>query len=325
MRVLVLGGTGTISTALLASLQAMGHLVTALNRGRTAACPAGIEALRADRHDRASLTEALAGRRFDVTIDMLCFDAAQAGWLVEALPDHGHLVLCSSVCALGIGDGKRPQDEETTPAPHFDYGQGKAAAEAALQAYAQRTGCPLTVVRPSTTFDHRIGLLRQLRYDGSAWLARIGAGRPIAVSDEGQTLHQFLHAEDAGRAFALVAGNPAAFGRTYHLVGPATSWAAHHRLAMDAMGRRVPLVGVPREILERNTVPDNGIFRLIFRHPGVFADTRLQREIGFVPQISLATAIERTVEGLARAGRLVRTGDETWEDDLIAQHGTELT
>ena len=324
MHILVLGGSGTISTHLVRHLLAMGRTVTVLNRGRSAEAPAGVEQLVADRHDAAALKAALAGRSFDATVDMLCFNPDQARILVEALPRHGHLVFCSTVCALGFAWTTFPIDESAVPAPTFGYGRDKAAAEVWFSDHAKRSGTPLTIVRPSTTFDERMGVLRQIRWDGAAWLARVRAGLPIVVCDSGIGLNQFMHADDGGRGFAMIAGNPVAHGRTYHLVGPVITWTAHHRLAMRAVGREVPLVGVPAAVLDAAGVPDDGIRKDIFGMHGFFADTRLEREIGFTPRISTYDAIAKAVAGLDAAGRIVRAADESWEDRLIATWGVQV-
>lgn len=322
MRILILGGTGTISLWAVRHLLAMGREVTVVNRGRSAGLPPGVEAIVADRHDRAALSAALRGRRFDATIDMLCFDAAQAETLVTALPGHGHLVFCSTVCALGFAWNAFPVGEDAVPQPTSNYGSGKAAAEAWFAGYARRSGSPLTIVRPSTTFDERIGVLRQVRWDGAAWLGRIRAGLPVVVCDSGAGLNQFMHADDAGRGFALVAGNPAAHGRTYHLVGEAVTWAHHHRTVMRVLGCEVPLVGVPGAILDRTTVPDDGIRREIFGFHGQFAGGGMLRDLGFAPGIGLEESIRRAVAGLDHDGRIpaaVAAGG--WEDDLVARWG----
>ena len=313
MHALILGGSGTISTWIVRHLLAMKHTVTVVTRGKRE-LPAGVEQLVADRHDLSQLSAVLAGRRFDATIDMLCFNPAQAELLTKALPHPGHLIFCSTVCALGFAWATFPVTEDAVPAPTFGYGRDKAAAEGWYSAWAARTGTAFTIVRPSTTFDEGMGVLRQIRWDGSAWLARIRAGKPIVVADGGLAMHQFMHADDGGRGLAMIAGNPAAYGRIYHLVGDTTTWADQARTVMQVLGREVPLIGVPS--CKLIGVPDDGIRIDIFGAHGVFADRRLAREIGFAPRIPLREAIQRTVTALDAAKR-IQAGDEAWEDALV--------
>jgi nucleoside-diphosphate-sugar epimerase len=321
MRVLVLGGSGTISSHIVDDLLAAGRTVTTLTRGRTPLA-AGVERLVADRYDAASLASTLRGRSFDATVDLLCYEPEHGRILVEAVQDHGHLVLCSTVCALGFAHRTFPVPEDATPSATTAYGRDKALCEAWIVEHARRAGAPFTIVRPSTTFDERSGVLRQVRHDGVAWLARARAGRPIAIGDSGMGIHQFMHAEDAGRGFAAIIGNPAAHGRTYHLVGPPITWREHHLTVLGLLGSRSDLVGIPAAALNATAIPGDGLRREIFAFHGCFADRRLADEIGFVPRIPLEEALARTIAGLDAAGRIVRDPDESWEDRLIARWGT---
>jgi len=75
LRILLIGGSGFLGHHVAAPLIEAGHEVTVLSRaGRER--PPGTELLKADRRDRASLAQALEGRRFDLTVDFLVFDAA---------------------------------------------------------------------------------------------------------------------------------------------------------------------------------------------------------------------------------------------------------
>ncbi len=317
MHVLIIGGSGIMSLHAARFLLAAGHAVTVLNRGSGG--PPGCRAISADRHVPDALQQALAGRRFDVTIDMMCFSADQARWLAEALPDPGHLVFCSTVCALGFAYDTLPVPEDAPCRPTFAYGAGKAEAEAWYRDWSARQRIPLTIVRPSTILDGRVGVLRQLRWDGTAWLARIRAGLPIILADSGLAVHQFLHAEDAGRAFAAIAGDERTHGRTYHLVGQATTWQAHARAVMRALGREAPIVGVPAAVLDHAGVPDDGIRRDIFDHHGHFQAEGLRRDLDFTPSIGLDDALRRCIAELDAAGRIAADPAGAWEDALIAR------
>lgn len=75
LSIVFVGGTGTISSAASARALEEGHAVTVLNRGQSTLRPvaAGAELLVADMRDAASMTDAVAGREFDVVVDMVAF------------------------------------------------------------------------------------------------------------------------------------------------------------------------------------------------------------------------------------------------------------
>ncbi len=71
MRVVVIGGTGNISTSIVRVLLERGHEVTCFNRGRSGALPAGVRQLIGDRYDRESFEQTMQREQFDGAIDML--------------------------------------------------------------------------------------------------------------------------------------------------------------------------------------------------------------------------------------------------------------
>ena len=75
LRVLYIGGTGTISAACVRRSLALGHEVTVLNRGRstTRSVPEGVGVLTADVAEPGALGAALAGSTFDAVVDFLSF------------------------------------------------------------------------------------------------------------------------------------------------------------------------------------------------------------------------------------------------------------
>src|SRR5215468_8883043 len=229
MKICVVGGTGHISTTLVQVLVAQGHAVTCFNRGQRAPIPAGVRLIKGDRQERQLFERKMREERFDVAIDMICFTQEDALSSVRAFPDVQHFVQCSTVCTYGIEYERLPVTEEHPLRPCTPYGQHKAEADAVfLEAY-ERQGFPVTILKPSTTYGPKQGLLRQIAWEFS-WIDRIRKGKPLLVCGQGDALHQHLHVEDAARGFAQVLGQAQCLGQTYNLVGePPITWAAYHR------------------------------------------------------------------------------------------------
>jgi len=319
MRVCVIGGTGHISTSLVRCLLDQGHAVTSVTRGRSGPVPAGATWVRADRRDRAAFERLMRATAFDAALDMVCFTREDAASSVRAFPQVRHFVQCSTVCTYGIAHDWMPVTEDHPLRPITAYGRHKAEADAVfLEAYA-RQGFPVTIVKPSTTYGPRQGLLRQIAWDVS-WIARIRRGKPLLICDDGGALHQHLHVEDAARGFAAIIGRAPCLGEVYHLVSPhALTWAEYHRTAMRVLGRQVDLVGVPlTELIARN-VPGVEICREVFAHYGYYSTEKLSRDVPeFRPEVSLADGMRRVIDAMDQAGRLPAADREDWEDRLIA-------
>ncbi|HTE20696.1 MAG TPA: NAD-dependent epimerase/dehydratase family protein, partial [Armatimonadota bacterium] len=147
MDVLVIGGTGFLSSAVVAELSAAGHRVTVFTRGRRP-LPEGVEAITGDRSDHAAFAAHFEGRPFDAVVDCICFrpEEAQAG--LRAFSGRvRHFLMISTDFVYGP---RRvlPMDEDTPLRAMSQYGRDKAACEALLMEAWAEERFPVTVLRP---------------------------------------------------------------------------------------------------------------------------------------------------------------------------------
>ncbi len=319
MRVCVVGGTGNISASFVRLLLQKGHEVTCFNRGKSGPAPEGARAIVGDRADRPAFEEAMQAERFDAAIDMICYNREDAESSVRAFRGVGHFVHCSTVCTYGVRYDWLPATEDHPLRPITPYGQGKVEADRAHMEAYYREGFPVTIIKPSSTFGPKMGLLRQVAWD-LTWIDRIRKGKPILVCGDGSALHQLLHVDDAALCFANVVGKPHCIGQTYHMVNRGfTSWTDYHRTAMRVLGREVEMVGVPLDDLVALDVPAVGICRDIFAHNTLYSAEKLFRDVPeFRPAISLEEGIRRVIEVLDRDGRIPDSDTQEWEDRIIA-------
>jgi nucleoside-diphosphate-sugar epimerase len=155
MHVLIIGGTGNISRAIVKSLLKRGHRVTVYNRGqRIDQPPPEVEVITGDRRDRELFESTLAARQFDVAIDMISFTAADAQSTLNALPNVGHIIQCSTVMTYGPPFTALYQDTDAPLNGRHDggYGAGKVAADELLLGQMSKNGVPVTIAKPSFTF-----------------------------------------------------------------------------------------------------------------------------------------------------------------------------
>ena len=80
MKILIIGGTGNISTAITRTLVERGDDVTLYNRGRSRSqIPEGYKTIIGDRTDYAAFEAQMADAgRFDCVIDMICYKPEEA-------------------------------------------------------------------------------------------------------------------------------------------------------------------------------------------------------------------------------------------------------
>jgi nucleoside-diphosphate-sugar epimerase len=319
MKIGIVGGTGNISTSIVARLLEGGHEVVGVNRGQSAEPPAGVRTVVVDRHDRPRFETLMQAERFDAAIDMICFDKDDAESDIRAFGAVSHFVYCSTVCTYGVEFDYMPVDERHPRRPTTGYGRGKVAADSTFLAAHYGAAFPVTIIKPSITYGPKMGLLRQIAWDFS-WIDRVRKGKPIAICGDGLAAHQFLHVDDAALAFAGVIGKQHMIGNTYNMTRRGfTTWVDYHRTAMRVIGRDVELVGVPLADLVARNVPNVGICAEIFAFNGYYNSEALYHDVPeFAPRVSLEAGMARVINALDSDGRIPDSDEIQWEDDLIA-------
>lgn len=319
MRVVIVGGTGNISVSIVRLLLEQGHDVTCFNRGQSGDVLKGARQIIGDRQDRAAFEATMQQEKFDAAIDMICFNREDALSSVRAFRDVSHFVQCSTTNTYGIRFDWHPVTEDHPLHPISPYGRNKVEADAVYLEAWYRDGFPVTILKPSTTYGEKIGLLRQIAWDFT-WLDRIRSGRPIVVCGDGRAIHQFLHVDDAALAFAGVLGKTKCLGQMYNLVNRGyTMWSDHHRTAMQMLGREVELVGVPLAGIIAHDVPRSDICRDSFSYNLYYSSEKLFRDVPeFQPRVSLIEGMRVVYEAMEAAGRVPVSEPDGWEDRLIA-------
>ena len=319
MKIGIVGGTGNISSSIVKLALDQGHEVVCVNRGQHQKIHVDAKLIQVDRHDTERFERLMQAEKFDAAIDMIGFNAADAASSIRAFRDVGVFVQTSTVCTYGIDYDWFPTTEDHPLRPITDYGRNKAAADALfLEAY-YRDGFPAIILKPSTTYGPQSGLLRQVAWEFS-WLDRVRQGKPIVLCGDGNALHQFLHVDDAAKAFVGVLDKPNCIGQTYNVVRREyITWADYHRLAMQALGREVELVGVPFANLKTYDIPGFGICEEIFAHHVYYSPQKLFRDVPeFQPMVSLQAGMKEVIAAMEANGRLINADTNQWEDAIIA-------
>jgi nucleoside-diphosphate-sugar epimerase len=318
MKIGIVGGTGNISQSIVRLLVEQGHEVACFNRGHKGQVLEGVRVIHGDRSIREDFEHKMQAEKFDVAIDMICFNAEDAASSVRVFRGVGWFVETSTVCTYGIQYDYFPADETHRLRPISNYARDRAAADHVyLEAY-HREKFPAVIIKPCTTYGPIQGMVRQVCWDFQ-WIDRVKKGKPILVCGDGNALHQYLHVDDIARAFVGVIGKEHTIGQTYNAVNRGyTTWANYHRLAGKILGKETELVGVPFEDLRRLNVPDFGICEEIFAHHVYYSSEKLFRHVPeFHPQVSLERGMTQVFEAREREGRIPSSDELKWEDDII--------
>ena len=315
MKVIVIGGTGNISTSIVNLLLEQGHDVTVLNRGLSGDVPKDARLIKGDRNDRENFESRMQKEKFDAAIDMVSFGREDAESSYRAFRDVGHFVQCSSIATYGTEFDWFPVTEDHPSKATTPYGVGKKEADRYfLEAY-YREGFPITILKPSMTYATRV--TRQISWE-FGWLDRIRKGKPIIISD-GNIIIQFLHSDDAAKGFVGVIGKKNCLGQMYNLVETGyTTWGVEHETAMKVLGRDVEMVSVPVDTLMAIDSERFSPCKEFFSFNTYFSGEKIQRDVPeFRPSINLEMGITKALDYLDRHGLIPNSDQETWEDEII--------
>jgi nucleoside-diphosphate-sugar epimerase len=322
MNILVLGGTGLISTPLVQQLVERGDHVTVFNRGeRKTALPDTVRRITGDRHDHAAfVTQMRAEGTFDVVIDMIGFTATDAYSLSEAFAGRvGQLVFCSTVDVYAKPAAHYPYKENEAQHALGRYAQGKIEAEAALIEAHTREDFPITIIRPAHTYSDAGTLVHSLG-GSTTYLDRLRKGKPIIVHGDGSSLWSSCHAEDVARAFVKAVGNEATHGHGYHVTGEEwLPWNVYHAIVAEALNApSLQLVHIPTELLAKLAPERAGICAINFQFNNIFDNAAARAVLDFEQTISFAEGARRVVAHLDRVGGIADSDQDPLEDKLIA-------
>jgi nucleoside-diphosphate-sugar epimerase len=255
LKVLVLGGTGVISSEVVRRAVRVGHDVTVLNRGQRQAeevhaPPEGARTLRADLRDATAVREVVGSAEFDVVASFLCFTPDHVQQDLDLFAGRtGQYLFISSASAYQTPPARLPVTESTPLRnPYWRYSQDKIACEDLLVATYRGTGFPATIVRPSHTYD-----ATAVPLDGG-WtvIERMRRGAPVIVPGDGTSLWTLTHSRDFARAFVGLFGDPRTIGEAFHITADAAMpWNEIFGTLGHAAGLEPNLVHVPSEVIAR--------------------------------------------------------------------------
>jgi nucleoside-diphosphate-sugar epimerase len=323
MKVLVIGGTGLISTAIVKQLVERGDAVTIYNRGRTPKrIPGGVEVLTGDRSQYARFEEQLQGqnRRFDAVIDMMAFQPEDARSLLRAVRGRARqIVVCSTTCVYGGPMTRLPADDAEPHRPVTDYGRQKSEIEAILLNADGQDGLRTTVLRPSFTTGEGATASGVLFDDTT--VERIRQGRPVIVHGDGRTRWAVAHVSDVARGFVNALENPKAFGQAYHLTSHEhTDWDGVFAALGEAAGRAPELVHLPTEWLS-GVAPRRSVgVKYIYQYDSIYDNSKAERDLGFRTTVSTVETFRRQIRWMEESGKVQPIEQDQFEDVMIDCH-----
>ncbi len=249
MRVLFIGGTGVISSACSELAVKRGIDLYVMNRGTTnRPLPEKVQTIKADARDAYSLKKAVSDYEFDAVVDWIAFT-----------PDHIELdyevfqfrtkqfIFISSASAYQTPPDILPVTEKTPlDNPYWQYSRDKIACEEKLMQLHYERGFPITIVRPSHTYDQTMLPCR----GGWSTINRMRNGQKVIIHGDGTSIWTLTHHQDFAKGFVPLLGQPRAIGEAYHITSDEwLTWRRIYEILADAAGAELDPVFVPSPLI----------------------------------------------------------------------------
>lgn len=324
MKVLFIGGTGIISSACSALTVERGIDLYLLNRGRSQRLPpAGTVQLTADINDPASLERALKDHRFDAVVDWIAFTPEHIERDLNAFRGKtDQFVFISSASAYQTPPSILPVTESTVlDNPYWQYSRNKIACEERLVRAYRDEGYPVTIVRPSHTYDRTL-----LPFDGGfTVLHRMLEGKKVVIHGDGTSLWVLTHHRDFAEGFVGLLGNSRAIGEAFHITSDELlTWNQIYAAVARAANVELRAVHVPSETIARYDGEWGAGLLGDKANSMIFDNTKIKRTVpGFAAKIPFSRGCEEIV-GYYLSDLSRHTPDERWNtlfDRIIAEAG----
>lgn len=327
MKALFIGGTGTISMAITRLAIQKGWELYLLNRGnRTDELPDSVHVLNCDINDEAAAAALLDGMQFDTVCDFI-------GFVPQQLERDYRLFAGKTKQFMYISSAsayQKPMSNfritEGTPLvnPYWEYSRNKIACEEFLMRKYREEGFPITIIRPSHTYDER-SVPMGVHGNGGSWqvVKRIMEGKPVIIHGDGTSLWTMTHNSDFAKGFVGLMGNIHAIGEAFQITSDETlTWNQIYQTIADALGVELHPYYVASDFLAAVSDYDfTGSLIGDKANSVVFENTKLKRAVPeFQATVRLDQGIRATLENVL-ANPALQTPDDafdTWCDRVIS-------
>lgn len=241
MKILIIGGTGTISSAITRQLAASGNELWLLNRGtRKAEVPSNVKQVIADINDEDSVLKQIGDTCFDAVCEFIGFLPDQVRRDIRLFKERTRQYMyISSASVYNKPAASHVITEGTSLAnPYWQYSRDKIACEDILMKEYRENGFPVTIIRPSHTYCERAVPLSVHGPKGS-WpvLKRMLEGKPVIIHGDGSSLWTLTWNEDFAKGFIGLIGNPKAIGEAFQIMSDESiSWTQIYECVAKALG-----------------------------------------------------------------------------------------
>lgn len=252
MKVLFIGGTGNISTACSRLAIEKDIDLYILNRGNLKR--EGLEnanVIKADINKVQEVKKVLEEHKFDVVANFIAFKPEDIERDIELFSGKtGQYIFISSASAYQK-PLSHPVITESTPLanPYWDYSRDKIACEERLMKEYRENGFPVTIVRPSLTYETVIPVAMG-SWDDFTIIDRMRKGKEVIIHGDGSSLWTITHSKDFAKGFLGLLGHQQAIGQSFHITSDELlNWNQIYEAVANAAGAELKAVHISSDFI----------------------------------------------------------------------------
>lgn len=251
LKVLFIGGTGNISTSVSKLCVNRGIDIYLLNRGSRKVNIPGVKTILADISNVNETSTALKEHNWDVVVNWIAFHPSDVERDINLFRNKTKQYIFISSASIYQKPLSHPIITESTPLcnPYWEYSRNKITCEEILNRAYRQEGFPITIVRPSHTYDTVIPVAI------GGWteytiIDRMKKGKKIIVHGDGTSLWTLTHAEDFAKAFTGLLGHQQAIGHAFHITSDEIlTWNQIYQAVAQAAGCEANIVHIPSDFI----------------------------------------------------------------------------
>lgn len=298
MNVLFIGGTGNISTAVSKQVVSQGMDLYLLNRGNRKVDIPGAKFISGDINVVEDIKRKIADIKFDCVVNWIAFTPEDVRRDFELFQNKtGQYIFISSASAYQKPGG-HPVITESTPLynPYWQYSRDKIACENYLNSKFREDGFPITIVRPSLTYDTVIPVALG-SWEDFTIIDRIRKGKEVIIHGDGTSLWTITHSEDFAKGFVGLIGHQQANGHSFHITSDEIlNWNQIYEAVADAAGAPLKAVHIPSDFIGRFDAFHIGSLLGDKAQSVIFDNSKIKRFVpGFQATIPFNKGIKKTV------------------------------
>lgn len=253
MKVLFIGGTGNISTSVSKMCVEYGIDLYLLNRGNRNVEIPGVKIIRADISQTKETASVLQNHNWDAVVNWIAYNVNDIERDYELFKGKTRQYIFISSASVYQKPVSHPIITESTPLknPYWKYSQNKIACEEKLNSLYRDQDFPITIVRPSYTYDTVIPVAIG-GFNEYTIIDRMKKGQKIIVHGDGTTLWTNTHADDFAIGFAGLIAHQQAIGHSFHITSDELlTWNQIYTTVANAVGVEPNIVHIPSDFISQ--------------------------------------------------------------------------